>query len=95
MPPPIRYAMESRQKMDMENMRLKVVGWPVTCCVENAYHVRPRKVFFERLSNEEGDSEIVDAAATPCARAQQRAAERCNGASCIQWPRAEVSGWHV
>ena len=55
--------MDRRQKIEMENMRLNVVGWPVICCVENAYHVRPRNVFFERRSNEDWDSDMVEAAA--------------------------------
>jgi Chitin synthase N-terminal len=56
-PPPIKNASDSRKKMEMENMRLKMVACPAVCWVEKRYHIRPQHVRLDRLSNADGDSE--------------------------------------
>lgn len=63
MQPPMRKVMDRRQKIDIENARLKMVGCPVVCCVANASHILPHHVRFDLRSNVDGDSENVDATA--------------------------------
>ena len=49
--------------MQIEKVRLKMVGCPTVCCVEKVYHIRPTHVRLDRFSNVDGDSEYVDATA--------------------------------
>ena len=59
----MRKARDNKKKMQIEKVRLKMVGCPTVCCVEKVYHIRPTHVLLDRFSNVDGDSEYVDATA--------------------------------